>query len=579
MTVSLRLTRKQAATSRTRVAILSSIALLRAVCLRGLLAMAAGVLLLPAVSAAAPTAGSEAPSLDASRIDVSTAVATSDPSLPADLPTFDAGAGEVALDGRIVLAGVRIVGAKSVSSEKLAEVYEPYLATEIGAEELTRIVEGITAAYRDRGLDFASARIAPQDLAGGVVSIDVTEPRIACLSVAANGRATNAYDAYLARSRDEVPLSGATLRRDLLSLGDVPGVANVRATMVETPAGDYCLNIAFDHRKSEQIFGIDSFGSERIGPLRAYGVARFNSLLTIGDEAYLQLVAVPDRPSEFASVSGGLSLPIGAGAARVGINGGISRVEPGTGNGAGSSRNLGVSVGRVLARTRTSGAWLNLGFNLRDSRFDPATAPRRRDRLRSIVASVRAQRSWGEGNSLRADLTVRQGLPVLGATGSADASSRPGANAGYTAIAGDVSVTAALTPRLAFDVGVEGQLALDKLFSSEQFFVGGGRRGHAFDDGAIAGDRGASGFASLTRSFKLSAKKSHWLQLYALGEAGVVGDRGPDVSRALASVAAGARVVAGKLDASAEIAVPVHSDAPYDIDRGPRLRFRVALRS
>ena len=205
-------------------------------------------------------------------------------------------------DQRFVLSGVQIEGAEAYPAEAFSPLYEPYLAREVGAAEVRRIVDGITVKYRGDGYFLAQAMAAPQDLDLGVLVIRITEGRVAKVSFpGAPDKHRRALDRYAAKIEALRPARLDMVERYMMLIDDLPGLSVEGSVKpVDKDAGLYELELAINRQHFEAVTSIDSRGTRAVGRYQALLSGGVNALYSTGDRTGVTLFTIPATPKELA---------------------------------------------------------------------------------------------------------------------------------------------------------------------------------------------------------------------------------------------------------------------------------------
>jgi hemolysin activation/secretion protein len=180
------------------------------------------------------------------------------------------------------------------------------------------------------------------------------------------------------------------------------------------------------------------------------------------------------------------------------------------------------------------------------------------------------------------NVEVSKGLDTLGSTGGGSTTTtRPGANNRFVKATAEVSRVQRITDYLDFFISGSGQLASDRLFTSEQFGVGGVAYGSAYDPSEITGDDGVAGRTELRLNDPLAGLPVLNTQFYTFYDIGKVWDPGnaiaSDRRSSLASAGGGVRFSINRnVSGSVEIASPLTRDVGTQ-NGGRRTRLFGAL--
>lgn len=236
----------------------------------------------------------------------------------APLPTGAKAGGE-----RFVLNAVRFKGNSVLSEAALNEAVKPYVGNAIDLAGLQEVANAVSTAYRDAGYSFARAYLPNQDVANGVVLLDILEGRFGEVSATIGDdnsqRTAPEVQGYLSGLQSGQVMSAHAIERASLILNDLPGYTVVPIVRPGAQVGTGDLEVRMVEAQQLRVSaGIDNHGSRNTGLYRGrIDVARSRNfvfgdeirvtgLLTDGDTGMVSLnYALP-------LASNGLRLDLGA---------------------------------------------------------------------------------------------------------------------------------------------------------------------------------------------------------------------------------------------------------------------------
>src|SRR5262245_5967736 len=202
----------------------------------------------------------------------------------------------------ILVTQLTVDGSTTYSQDALRAVYSNVLNREVSLTEIYRLVERLTARYRNDGYILSQVYVPAQTVENGVIHLQAVEGYIADVRVEGGSdslrkRVRN----YAEKIRATRPLTMAALERYVLLVNDLPGVAAhaVLAPSAVPGASDLVLQLA--KRPVDGSFGSDNRGSRVQGPARMFGDLDFDSAL--GGTARTQLRAVSTLDSQLTYVA------------------------------------------------------------------------------------------------------------------------------------------------------------------------------------------------------------------------------------------------------------------------------------
>lgn len=483
---------------------------------------------------------------------------------------------------RAVLTAVAIEGATVYEAEDLAALYEPYLAREIGLADIGAIVAAVTARYRADGYVLSRAVAPAQALELGILRIRVIEGYVERVTFAGS---SPGRPGLLAAWADKItavrPITAEALERYVLLIDDLPGVsADAALRRIDAKTGAYELILTLDHDPIDAFLYADNRGTRPIGPWQAAAGVSLNSALAMLERTRLTLFTVPDSPEELRFVELRHSQRVGTEGTTVVLAGSLSRIDAGAGLAGlaveSSGLSLSAGVEHPLVRARERSLYLTARFDYLDLDQDMQASRLFDDRLRVLRLGLRAAFADRFKGVNFVDLAASRGLDALGASpaGAADLSRLDG-RSDFTKIAVEATRRQSLGEGWTLQVAVAGQKSADALLSAEEFALGGGRFGRAYDPSEITGDDGVAASIELQVGRRSETGVLRSWQLYGFYDAGRVwdgGQAGASDGESLTSAGIGVRAdLFGRLSGSLEVAKPITRDVAAEGDRDARL--------
>jgi hemolysin activation/secretion protein len=490
---------------------------------------------------------------------ISTGSAAPATPLPEQLPPV--GAAQISF----VLTDIVVDGATAYDPEALRAVYAGRIGQKVSFAEIFDIANALTAKYRADGWILSQVIVPEQQIADGVVHLQAIEGFVD--KVASQGEIAgpqSVVDEYLAQIAADRPLANDTLERNILLIGDLPGV-NVQSVIAPSAAtfGAADLTAVLDHTPFEAFVSVDNRSSRLIGPWSVQiGGSEFSQLglweqidalaaFTPDSDAlrYGQVqVTLPlflpgafagDTIQAFASYSesvpdltkiateeNGLEL---IGAESEGFEGRITWFHP-------------------FIRSRDENLSGRLSFiwkdTTADNTFDGTDIGQTEDHARIVQPRL----SWDFVDGLLGvnliDVEANFGLAGLGASKEGDLLGRAIADGEFTYFNGTLSRLQRLGDGFAVYGEVNGQFSWDALPSSERFGVGGSRFGRGYAPGTITGDNGVAGKVEVQYGDRPQLAFLDSYQLYAFYDFGFTWDIDVpgDTDEALSTLGFGARI-------------------------------------
>ncbi len=471
-----------------------------------------------------------------------------------------------------------IAGNEAVPDTSFIDVIETFTARPLSQADLSALADAVAQRARENGFLFATATIPQQNLALGMLRVELDEGRIDEIRI--DGADDPAIRRQLAPLRSGKPITKAELERQILLTDDISGVRVLDTRFVKE--GDLGVLIVRTSRSDAWAsVEVRNNGSDPVGPVRAQIEVDLNGVFDSADEIDLTFGTTPLQPEELQYAFGSYRIVVDASGLELGAHLSYSHTQPGAfledRDISGRFWRAGVDMQYPLIRRRGASVWLIGEFEVADLRQDRADVLARHDRVPALRAGIYS-RGRLAGGDYRGRAMVSRGLDILSATKPDDPlASRLDASAQFTSLYGWFAWERDLSGPLSIAIGARGQLATDPLLATEDLGLGGTSflRGYNFNE--RSGDEGVMGFGELRYDWR---GDGFWLpraQLYAFADGGIVSNledgRG---GGSLASAGGGLRLdLTRDLDLDLELAVPLSGERFDSESEAPLLNIRI----
>ena len=479
--------------------------------------------------------------------------------------------------GAIDVGAIMFSGLSGLEPSDFADIVARYIGRTLSSADLGRLAEEVSARARGRGLVFASARIEPQRVTTGVLTVRFDPGMLDDVRVEGDdsGAVRDALVPLIGR-----PAMIAQVERRLLIAGDIDGVSVRRSRFVrENGRGVLLVTVVRDAVRVRAVLENDS--TAPVGPIQSRIDADFTGLLGGDDEVSLTYVTTPFEPDELQYVRGRYTKRVSRDGTDVTIGGSAAATNPGAYldplDLRGRSWSANVGVRRPLYRRRDASLWFGAELTLRDSRLHRGDQLRRHDRIFALRASVYGNReAWG--GRLRGNFTLSRGLDALGATRAGDPdASRDDADGTFTHAVVTTDWTRSLGDGFSTRIAGQAQVASGPLLIAEEIAIGGNAFLRGYDYSERSGDEGIMGSAELRYDWRNPLGLGRKAQLYGFVDTGRVSNyRDGFGGGALTSGGGGLRAdVSSSIDANIEVAIPLSGPRFETGASDPRINLRL----
>ena len=489
---------------------------------------------------------------------------------------------------RFTLAKLDIVGATAFNAAELQPYYKNYLQQDITLETVYKIANSITQLYGKSGFMLARAYVPAQEIAEGVVTIQVVEGYVGAVDLPPELQDRKIIRSYIRHLKDVNPLTTRDIESFLLRVNDLPGVSvsGVLSPLAGSTDGAVKLTLVSVPAKSSGSLGFDNSSSRFLGP-NELSLSYTGSFLPLQQTSVAGLTSLPLDKLNYIRLDHSIAF---APDFTLGLTGSVTKAEPGFSLAPldiySNSRFAGLSIAYQAIRQRLENLNLKLAFDGRDSETDILNTPFTKDRIRAVRAGVAYDRADGWNGYNSASSSLSQGIDGLGASsrGAPDIS-RAQAKPDFAKLEVALSRLQSLTEDWSLLLAATGQQASGPLYSAEEFGYGGQGFGRAFDPSEITGDHGAAGSLEL-RYTGWSVGRAQYaatLSPYAFYDIGVVWNEDIDqpgrqsgASAGFGMRAATAAGVEGNIGLAFPLTRSVDSPIYGASANGPRLLLQIA---
>lgn len=483
----------------------------------------------------------------------------------------------VAAAGRDIRS-VRITGADGFAEGLFADAIADVTDAPATTDELARLVSEIATIAREQGYVFASAKVPRQAMRDGELVVELDSGQIDEVRIIGS-------DNEAAR-RIFQQLAGQAAHRDslthaVLQARSIPAI-KVKGTRFLRQGDTRIVEVTLEEDRFFGQIGVDNYGTDRFGPLRARMSVGAAGLLDSTDMLRARLRTNPLDPKEIASVALDYDVALGSPDTRLALSGSYGTNEPGSGFSGtglqGTSLFAGATVRHVLVRDAQTTMTASIGAQYLSIEQDVLDVLIRQDNQVTLSIGLSATQRMGKG-SLTLGTELIQGVDLLDTTRSGDPlASRRDGDGVFT----KGRFWASLYQPLGHDFSVRlagtGQISNRALFSSQELSIGGPGSVRGYDFSELLGENGVTGLIELRRDFRQPLSWIDNIQAYGFIDGGATWQRGPSTSDGtIISAGGGLRGRMGKLNLEVESAWPITDDRRETGDKSPNINVNVGL--
>lgn len=503
------------------------------------------------------------------------------------VPKMEEGAAGVSTEKVFVLNSIVLDDAVAYKSADFSKIYAPYIGKKVSFADLHAIASAMTRKYREDGYIFSRVIVPPQKINDGVVHLRAIEGHVSSVQIVGNYKDENGLIRKMAdKINDTGPTNTNELERYLLLIDDLPGVtARSFVKPGKTPGGgDLIISVEEDYFEGSASF--DNRGSRFLGPYRGELTGAFNNTFGIHDRTTIRgLAATQFSELRFMDITHEEQL--GSDGAHVTGRVALTGTEPGGRISnldiKGTSRLFDLEASYPVLRGRRWNFDILGGMTALNTESKLAGVKVAEDRVRFARGGAHVDFADDLKGVNQFDLEVAKGMGILNSTSDGVGRSRANGEHDFLRTNLTASRTQELFGNFSMLLSASGQASGGPLLASQEFALGGGAFGRAYDSGEIAGDKGMAGEVEFRYS---GYPENGYIQSYqfytfydlgkVLNESPAVGESGVD---SLASAGVGVRFnLAQNYSGYIELDSPLTQRVNSENDRESRLFFNLLKR-
>jgi hemolysin activation/secretion protein len=489
---------------------------------------------------------------------------------------------------KVVLSRLTVEGVTAYRPDALRALYASLLEKEVTLAEIYRVVEGLTAKYRNDGYILSQVFVPAQTVEGGAVRLQAVEGYIA--NVRVEGGSASLRDRvkkYGEKIRNRRPLTMAALERYVLLVNDLPGVAAHAVLAPSTVPGASDLLLQLSKRRMAADVGSDNRGSKAQGPARVSADIDMHSLIGIASRTEVR--GVTSFTPELTYVAVAHDQFVGAEGGKVGVAASYVFSRPQELaiiplNLKTWSESLRLTYSQPLLRRRSRNLYVHGGIAAFNSTTKVFGVDDTIDKVRSVSLGVTFDSADRMSGVNIVDIGFTQGLKGLGASNNGERLlSRSTGRVDFRKSTLYAQRLQSLPARFSIVAGVDAQYAFTDVLASEMFSLGGELFGRGYDPSVLLNDHGANVRVDLRHSQTWSGRRPVTLMPYVFGDAGRVWPRtripGLAAFESAASAGGGVRLSIGtQFSGYVEVAKPFNRIIGTDLNRDPRIFAGISVR-
>ncbi|MFA5117522.1 MAG: ShlB/FhaC/HecB family hemolysin secretion/activation protein [Candidatus Omnitrophota bacterium] len=399
---------------------------------------------------------------------------------------------------KVLIKKINVTGVTLIPEQEIQGIISPFENKEIGLEEMQKVVDLITDAYRKRGYVTSRAYLPPQKIQNEVMEIMAVEGVIGDVEIKGNRFFRTSVLRKAIRLQKGEHFDYKELRRNLSKLNEHPD-RNVKAVLApgkEAGATDIVLEVT-DNLPLHLRLDYDNYASRYVDKNRYTGVLSHNNIFGFDDIVSLQYQTSDGQ--DYTLIALRYLLPVSS-RTKLGFSISKSALELGREfkslEARGKSRNYSIFAIHDLIKKDDYAVTLNAGFDYLDSFNFQLGDEQSRDRLRVVKlgADLDASDSWARGGRTIISPEIGLGLAdFMGGLEEKDSrASRVGSGGKFIKYSLNLIRLQNMPLSSMLLWKSQAQTSPYTLTASQQFQLGGISNVRGYPSGEYVGDRGIS---------------------------------------------------------------------------------------
>lgn len=398
---------------------------------------------------------------------------------------------------KIVVSNFAFSGNTVYDRATLEAVVKGYLNRPVSLMDIYAAADAITDYYVRNGYSLASVTVPAQKISGGTIKLEISEGRIAQISVTGN----HSYEdeqitTYLDGVKPGQLYRGDQLDNNMRTLNALPGL---KAKAVIKPGDAYGTSDVVIETKEQPYTGtlmVDTYGRDDIGRTRIGGSVTLNNPMHVEDQ--LQLLALTSNNGLLKYYYGAYSLPVSFDGTRLVLSYGHADFKvDGTFKGVEGKNDSGKAmIEQPLIRSIGNTLSVNYGVSRTSGNADFSGAP-------LTGTSITLFEAGGTYNHVYSDRAVTQVTANIASNFSKRDTLTDNSNQRLKIEMDIQHLQPIFDSRFSILVRLNGAYSPDPLVDAQQYSLGGPQSVRGFQPAEVRGDRGYLGSLTLQRPFHI----------------------------------------------------------------------------
>ena len=188
-------------------------------------------------------------------------------------------------------SNVIVNGSTIITKTEFDEVLQRYLGKELYVEDLLDLTNDITQLYVAKGYINSGAILPEQDLASGIIQIDIVEGELSTIEIVESGRISESRIRSLINSEVGHPLNITDLQKAFSKIELEPTIDHIKGQLVpgDQPGESFLKLSVFETDAFNMMLAVNNYAPPSVGDSQVQFRLNHMNLLGFGDDFHIGL--------------------------------------------------------------------------------------------------------------------------------------------------------------------------------------------------------------------------------------------------------------------------------------------------
>ncbi len=395
------------------------------------------------------------------------------------------------------IESIELIGNETFSQDELEYTFQDVVGKTATLSKLQRVCDLIGQYYHDHGYPLVRALVPKQTLNGGVVKIQIIEPKLES-TTSNNPSQSNVRlvdDTLLGIPIGQV-INDKDLERTLLLLSDLPGTDIEASLKPGEKAGTTSLQVNVNKApKVRSLAKLSNHGGESLNRERFTGILQVQNPLNIGDQLDLSIITSGELLNfgaiQYGAIINGQGTRISSGVSHLNYKLG-NQLKSLDANGDATSANIAISHPFIRSYNDNVTGRLTFNYNQFNDQVDSTNTENDRD-TKTVSVSLSGHHKGAlttKGKNYWSTTLVNGKLDINNAGALTQDALTSNAQGSFSALKLSFNHVEPINIDSSLTFSFNAQQASGNLDSSQKIVLGGPNSIRAYDSSALSGDTG-----------------------------------------------------------------------------------------